>query len=243
METNILALRGGRDAPCQWVALILVWCSFTAHAESIDARIVVSDNHGLTLDLSFPPALIEPVPGTGGTWQHVSVSGASFKQTLGQPELPQYGVLIGVPDGVQLTLTELDAVADEEISGIRVVPSILQLANDPLLPWQRIEQTLNASTYSLDAWFPSALASVGFQGRLRGQAVAQILFHPVSYHPMQQAIRAYRTLRVRVDFDRPLVDTAASAMGVEHDDLSASPGPAFESIIRNSLINHSQLGR
>ena len=88
--------------------------------------------------------------------------------------------------------------------------------------------------------------SIGFQGQLRNQPVAQVLFHPMQVNPVTRMLRVYQWLRVRVEFGRPLnpADNGEASIQVLSvkgvDDNGHDP---FAGLMRRSLINADQAGR
>jgi hypothetical protein len=210
-----------------------------AHARGPEVQTIASDARGLTLEITFPSAEVRALPATRSAWQEVSVEGLSTDHVPGRPALPRYGVLMGIPEGAEPTLTVLDSTAQER-RGVRIAPTTIFPDEDPLSSAQRLERSADAAIYSSDAWYPSSPVSPGFKGRLRGQAVAQILFSPALFNPVRGSLRTYQRLRVRVDFGADLGTSDSSRQAMAIGQHRADP---FETVLRGSLINYPQLGR
>ncbi|KHD06177.1 hypothetical protein PN36_20640 [Candidatus Thiomargarita nelsonii] len=118
------------------------------------------------------------------------------------------GTLIAIPDDSQLQLEILDS--DTEIlSGI--------------LP------PLNSDNAQ-----PTSPVKIGMIGYLREQRVAQIQFFPVQHNPVQQTIKLYKRLRVKVSFSN---DTRTANAPVVED------SPQFDKMLQRLLINDATSNR
>lgn len=246
---TLFFLRGRRDVlRCRLIALCLGLFIFVTSAnvcaQDLNIAILSSDVRGVTLLLTAPEPLLASVPDTDGRWYQLEIPNVAVKQVLGQPALPQQGVLVAVPEAAHLTLT-IEDVQFHEVSERAIAPSIpRQLPSDVPL-WQHYDQYMDQGFYSQDALLPAAPVSIGFQGLLRDQAVAQIVFHPVLVNPAMQTLRIYRQLRVHVAFDRPLaVDAAASQLtAISGAGVRRGSHDPFATLMRETLINARQAGR
>ena len=230
-----------------FIALCLGWFALPVQAQDLDVQIAESDAQGLTLLLSAPLASVQGVSGTDSRWYRVDIPGAAAKQVLGRPALPRHGVLVAIPKDAAITLTVVDAQY-QDISDRAIAPSIPRQIEIDAPLWQLFDQYIDQDFYSQDALLPAAPVSVGFQGLLRDQPVAQILFHPVQINPATRMLRLYQQLRVRVDFGRPLNPAntskyATQAMSVSAAESNSASSDPFAALMRKSLINASQAGR
>ena len=222
--------------------LCLGWFACSVQAQALDIELVAADAQGLTLLMTAPEATLQPVPGTDSRWYLLDLPDASVKPVLGQPALPQQGVLVGIPAEARLTLTVLDAQY-RDIADHAIVPSVPRQIPADIPLWQIYDQYIDRDFYARDDLLPAVPVSIGFQGQLRDQPVAQILFHPVQVNPLTDTVRVYTQLRVRVVFDRPLISPASADNNARITSVSAKRGQdPFAAMMRQSLLNASQAG-
>lgn len=229
------------------VGLCLGWFTLSAQAEDLQIQVIGSDDQGLTLLLTSPEPALNPVAGTDSGWYQLVLPNTTTKQVLGQPALPQRGVLVGIPEGAGISLTVIDAQY-RDITGRAIAPSLPQHIQGDMPPWQLYEHYLDQSFYARDALYPASPVTIGFQGQLRDQPIAQILFLPVQVNPARQTLRVYRQLRVRVEFDRPLRRAVGSEVSSPASSVSGmvsqrAEHDPFAAVMNHSLINAGQVGR
>ena len=93
------------------IALLLMG-SFFFHSLAVQAtavgsegvRILQSDTGGIVLELQVPLYTVQIVEADGDIYQHLSIEGYGLGGGPGEPELPQRGLLLGIPGGAQAHL-------------------------------------------------------------------------------------------------------------------------------------------
>ena len=206
-------------------------------ASSDGVRILQSGSQSIVLDLEIPAYTVRTIEVDGQTYQRISMDGYSLSSTPGEPELPQKGLLLGIPPGAQVDLTVL---ATESIvaPGFNVCP-VPERYIEPLEPGRelldqasdfQIRFVKNQSVYASNAFFPSAIAEIGDSGYLRDQRYVQILIHSVQYNPVTGELKYHQYIKLQVSFSYP------------QGRLSLAPGraesPAFETVLQNSILNY-----
>ncbi len=66
-------------------------------ARSDGVRILQSDSQGITIELEVPAYVVETVELDGQIYQRIFIEGYGLSDNPGEPELPQKGLLLGVP--------------------------------------------------------------------------------------------------------------------------------------------------
>jgi len=203
------------------------------HAESL-AEITLLDEsaQSLTLELTIPKPVISEKYLSGNTYQAIQIAGTGYTNEQGKPQLPFRGTLIAIPEGSQLALEILDS--DTEIlSGILLPPApMLNAHNDqPTITYRYNEQE---EIYQSDSE-PSPV-KIGMIGYIREQRVAQIQFFPVLHNPVQQTIKLYKRLRVKVRFSNNTRSANIIAPVVEDS-------PQFDRMLHRLLINDATSNR
>jgi hypothetical protein len=206
-------------------------------ARSEGGRILQSDAKGIVLELQVPAYTFRIVEVDGHSYQRLSVEGYGLSSAPGEPELPQRGLLLGIPSHAEASLKVL-GVETTIAGGFDVYP-VPQRSIEPLDPGRvALDQTpkfqvrfvRNQSIYTTNAFFPSTVAEIGDSGYLRDQRYVQVLIHPVQYNPVTGELRHHQYIKLQISFSYP------------QGRLSLTPGraesPAFETLLRNSILNY-----
>jgi hypothetical protein len=215
--------------------IVLCLTIVPSHAESL-AEITLLDEsaQSLTLELTIPKHVISEKHLSGNTYQAIQIAGTGYTNEPGKPQLPFKGALIAIPEGSQLQLEILDS--DTEILfGILLPPApTLNAHNDqPTITYRYNEQE---EIYQSDSEQPASPVKIGMIGYLREQRVAQIQFFPVLHNPVQQTIKLYKRLRVRVSFFNDTRSANVIAPVVEDS-------PQFDRMLHRLLINDATSNR
>jgi len=205
-----------------------------SHAESLAEVTLLNESaQSLTLELTIPEPVISEKHLSGSVYQAIQIAGTGYTNEPGKPQLPFRGALIAIPDGSQLQLEILDS--DTEIrSGILLPPA-------PELNSDSDDTTIyiynkQAEIYQSDSDQPASPVKIGMIGYLRSLRVAQIQFFPVQHNPVQQTIKLYKRLRVRVSFSNDTRSANVIAPVVEDS-------PQFDRMLQRLLINDATSNR
>jgi hypothetical protein len=201
-------------------------------------HLVEVGDDAVVLELTVEDFHIERVDVGGQTYHRVLIDDASYLQKPGFPDVPMRGALLGIPStqGVSVQVIDVDY---EERSGYRIAPAAgieVDVATPDELSKDDIRQTIleDSTAFSGDAFFPAAAAEIGYTGYMRDQAVAQVLFSPVQYHPLAHRLRLYHRILVRVTWDPPSIPLVSSRRGTS---------PAYERVLEKALLNYDALER
>jgi len=208
-----------------------------------------ADSATLLLTASEPQLELISISSDGNNWYKLVSDNVALTRVLGLPSLPQVGVLLAIPEGAQLAITIEDfqsTVIDDRAIAPTIPPVISENIQTGSPLWQQFDQYIDRQFYTQNTLYPQSPVSIGLQGLLREQAVAQVLFHPVQVNPGLQQLRIFKMLRVRIDFDRPLVAVNESSNSHQVTAISSSNERQIESpfaaLMQRTLINARQAG-
>ena len=193
--------------------LALLSASGLAAGERAHHRVLVSDREEVRLRASFPaPQTTRRGEGAGG-WVEVTVPGAREVQRPRAAVLPEYTVLIAVPEGSTPALELLGAT--EEALAIEGVPAVP--LPDPRTGRVSLAPGRPEHLRTLPALEPVSVEPLGIVRHVR---LARLTFRPVRYGA--EGWRALREAEVRVRFDpQPGGETTPIATP-EADDVDVS---------------------
>ncbi len=212
--------------------------------------VVRADLSGVVLRIRVPAYHVKQITRDGRAYDQIEIPGYALSQAPGRPSLPERGVLVGIPAGVEPTLTVIHS-DHRTAAGFHVVPAAAYELYD-LREGATREAVMRVGTPGADA----ALGSVALRGRpvedagvyaaatldpltpveiaeigyLRDQRYIKLLIHPVQHAPALGEIVYHRQLDVRLDFAAPATAQGAAAARPE-----SAP---FEALLRRAILNY-----
>lgn len=212
--------------------------SAAAQPEAGDGpRIVTADDQQLVFELTIAKPDVADVTLEGQTFQRLSLPDFDLSDQAGHPQLPQRGVMVGIPAEGDISVSVLSAKVETLPGSYRIAPAMEQIAHyDDQTGQIDLEAGLqtrfayDASVYSQDAFLPGDIATVEDSAFMRDQRVARIVIRPVQYNPVSGQVQIVRSLQVAVNFPEHAI--AAS--------LPASPADALDPILSAGLLNYDQ---
>lgn len=199
--------------------------------------IVEADENGLTLawtPADYSQSLLE----LGGvTYARFRLPHTTLLARPGQPELPFYSGLIGLP-----------ATGDARVSIIAVEREIVPLSYPPLpaprprpvrlpdnpqdLPVEApVARLPDPAVYAAGAFYPAEIARLDRPQQLRGQRVARLHIYPLRANLAERQMEIVRSLRLRITFEQP-----ASPDSVRPLQMPAGQDP-FAQAMAATLLN------
>ncbi len=207
------------------------------------ARVLVSDDRGITLQFSAPTYQVENLSLNGQNFQKLVIPNAELSGDIGKPQLPVVSILLGVPAGAQF---DLQVVQDDSRSlplNISLPPVLESQAGaspfGPEIPTEALPETSSEIANSLTSdlrgtgLYPAAAVNISGDAWLRDQRIIRVEFHPFQIEPGGTSLRWHRSLQVAVSFDYP---AGAKTPQLE---LQAGANP-FEGALKASLLNYDQ---
>jgi Peptidase family C25/FlgD Ig-like domain len=205
--------------------LALLLAFVPAHAQEV--RLVSADDHGVTLRIAAPEAVLGPVDREGRA--ELSARGLRQAHEPGRPLLPFAQALIALPPGATATARVIGGDPEEMREGMK-----LAIASKPMM--QPDVQGLGATPAAedvpaiLDGAWPHAGVEVGEAFTLRRQRIVAVRLMPWRYDAATGQLWSRRSFTVRVDFSGPSAASLALAVVDRH----------WEPILRNTLLNYEQ---
>ncbi len=195
----------------------------------LSIKVVESNSKSITLQLDCTEFQSSEVTLEGLSYQKIEISDAGLTHEVGKPQVPVRGILFAVPDNTEIKLELLDFEVESH-AGFRLSPTL-----PPTSPPFRVERGVAAfddKTYQTDAFWPESPVTIGLEGYIRDQRVAQLQFFPVQYNPVQEKVTMYKRMLVRVHFMRSSKsDEAAKA----YSDTS------FKQVVASLVVNPEDL--
>ncbi|HQU32442.1 MAG: hypothetical protein HRU72_00065 [Planctomycetia bacterium] len=230
MMKNILIIAG-----VVFCGMYLPLCRAEAsHSNKI--RVLRSDSDGAVLELRLSGFQTETTEYEGESYQSITAPDTVQSDQPGKPRMPVCGTLLGVPavDGVSLQI--IDA-SFKTVPGYRLLPAPEWKVSGNNMDEPDIEKAfiMDQDIYHTSAFYPEAIAGIGYTGYLRDQAVAQVQFYPVQYNPVEGVVRLYRRILVKVTWNaRQVAPSPRRAPGT---------GRAYEETLKSHLLNYDALQR
>lgn len=178
--------------------LLLLVVNFT-FAQRINYSVLSSDANGVTIKVDMPAYSTSNVDINGQTYQKLLMSGAYAVTELGMPELLLAGKSIIIPENSQPTLSVVDADY-QLVDNFKLIPSkgvILRNTNPEDVPYQF------GAAYQRNAFQRESPVQLSGTFYMRDFHGVTIQVFPFDYNPVQQQLKCYRSLTLRVDFNAP----------------------------------------
>lgn len=220
---------GGRSSVygCVIVCAIL----FSAPASEGEMILVASDAHHVRMRCEAGDLIRETVEIRGQRMDVIRLQGAGGVDRVGYPQLPRLGVLLGVPEGVQVRAEVVDRTSVTE-AGYHMLPVprlVDRLYEGETFAEERFDMA--PTVYSQDRLWPDKIVEIGEPEYLRDQRVVEVMFYPVQYNPVQGVIVWHKEVVIDVRFE---------GAAVQRSVLPPSPQRDEEKLYQGSLINYEE---
>ncbi|HZU87555.1 MAG TPA: C25 family cysteine peptidase, partial [Anaerolineaceae bacterium] len=197
------------------------------------------DQDALILEAITPEYRVEKSADGG---QIITVDGAQVIAQAGEPRLPVYSALIGVPPGaeVRVEVHSDDAVALSGAYRIALQPQQVMVENaaEALPSAQEQPALLSVNGF---APYPAAVASVGAEAWVGNQRVVRIEAAPFQVIPATGALVWHRQMQIAVHFVDSVSGEPVSNVDPLHAiSLSAPTQRPYETILQGALLNYEQ---
>lgn len=205
--------------------------------ESTPARIVFSVR---PFQVTFQPKTVD-----GVVYSLPSIPGYSLSQAPGKPQLPHYGLLVGIPENAAPSIEQL-SLQTSQMPRQKIYPSpALELTGDAGQEYLTEKFTIDEGLYSTNSYHPQQAVTISSIGYVRGQRIARIEFNPLSYNPISDDVRKIESLIFAVNFNAPNADQRVTpATRGKSDPFDAISGRLLTnySIARNWKIPGATMG-
>jgi|GEM_PF-1472366 len=196
-------------------------------------RLVSADERGVTLEYTAPEPRFEEVETPFGLFSRIRMDGHALAGYLGQPELPERGAGVAIPEGAEPSIS-FEILESGEYVGRRPLP----VSHGPEKNGSRLErdgaQAFDPEAYALTGVSDAPPITFEEIGRLRHHRVGQVGVRPLVFHAGQDRLTLIRRARIRVDFRLP-------ARGANNPTAMALPvgtEQAWEETYRGAFLNY-----
>ncbi|MCB9101295.1 MAG: hypothetical protein H6632_17285 [Anaerolineales bacterium] len=171
-----------------------------------------SDEAGLSLTWQPPDYTLTTISVDGQTYSQPSIPGLTASGHPGDPELPIYSELVGLPPTGQVRLeiieVERDVVPLPASPRPALSPQPVDVSPTDIDPHRLVGggsmiRVVNDSIYTSDAFSPQAVAMLGEPMLVRDRRVAALTIFPLRVNPVSQEMEVVRLIRLRVTFSEP----------------------------------------
>lgn len=205
-------------------------------------RLLSASDQGLSFSLHIPQDALklEQVEVEGKKYTSISLPDGKTSDQVGAPMLPYMTEMLGVPFGVQLSISVIPGEGRKILLEAPILPVPLETVDwsQTEIPGEISQQPVISLTYNPDPLiytskdaYPAEIARVANDGVLRQQRVVSVALYPVSYLPAENTLIIYEDMQVTVRFENkpsPSLATAKPEVSV------------FEQILADSLLNYDQ---
>ena len=184
-------------------------------AQRINYSVLSSDANGVTVKVDMPAYTTSNVDINGQTYQKLLMSGAYAVTELGMPELLISGQSLIIPENSQPTLSIVDADY-EMVENFNLIPSkgvILRNTNPEDVPYQ-FGAAYQQNAFQMET--PAQLTETFYMRDFHG---VTLQVFPFDYNPVQQRLKCYRSVTLRVNFNAPYVAQQARKNCAEFDEV------------------------
>jgi hypothetical protein len=213
----------------------------------LSINLVESNSESITLQFDFKEFQSSEVTLEGLSYQKLDISDAGITHEVGKPQVPVRGILFAAPDNTEIKLELLDFEVESH-TGFRLPPT------PSIAEEEREVAVFDDVTYRTDAFWPGSPVAMGLEGYIRDQRVAQLQFFPVQYNPVQEKIKVYKRMLVRVHFMRS--SNIRSSKSIEGNKAYSDTGfsksvkgiraysdTSFEQVLTSLIVNPGDLKR
>jgi Peptidase family C25/Propeptide_C25 len=210
-------------------------------------ELLESDNEHLSARVRFGSPKLASVKAGDETWTQMSLPGIeNVVGPSGQPSLPSWQALVGIPSGSQLRLPAVQTTVRERI-GLNLYPFQQQAADqvrdprfgeEPPPPDDTFKDPpflKDDKAYATDAFAPPNPCAVRMLGQMRDLQIAQIECNSARYNPVSDALEVFDAVEFDLKFE--------GGVGTFLTSQSLSPFEAGSSALASQVLNEAAVRR
>jgi hypothetical protein len=132
------------------------------------------------------------------TYETLEIPGAGNIQIEGEPELPQEGLFVAIPENADFAEVRRLEMDVKEIPGEHLV----RPASRPVRETERPEYFPNRGIYGSNRAYPGNYFQFLGTKRVAGRKVAHIMVYPVEYHPRSKSLLVLKSILLEVRYGK-----------------------------------------
>ncbi|RPI03219.1 MAG: type IX secretion system sortase PorU [Calditrichaeota bacterium] len=188
--------------------------------------LISSDARHMTIQWTVDEWITRKIDTAAGSLQLYTFTNAEAFGEIGAPRLPYQSVVLGIPEGAEVSAQLVDA--DEEL-----IDNVVPAPNPRMIQTEigsRLEYEMNDELYQNPELLPQSPIRIDAPYRFRNQQVVKIAIFPLLYRPAQHQVKKYNRLVIRIDL---------TGGDVKRAQLPARSSDE-ETLYKNLLINYEQ---
>lgn len=227
----------GQGLATGWMVVVLVlWgpaLAWAASAESVDLRVIEDTGSRIVLSYQFGDFKEVPVTIDGQSFVELSMGRESPLKRVGEPALPHVCRSVLIPDDADMAVRVVES-RYYDVPEVSVAPSkgfVLRSVNPDDVPYTF------GDVYSVDGFYPGALASLRTPHILRDcrGVVAEVF--PFQWNPVTRMLRVYTEMTIEV------YQTGPGTVNVLERVPGRTPSRAFQQVYPHRFVNYRQADR
>lgn len=207
------------------LSVLLSLTVFYSYAQSVNTKIISQSENSLVINYQFSDYSLEKHIIDGETTYIPLIEEGTLLLEKNSPELSKFTSAIHTPQNAQLNI-EVIHEDYTDLANILVTPSKGNLYRN-----QNPEDIAYhyGRNYSSDEFFPRSNFKVNQAYNIRSIAGRSIWVYPFRTNPVQQTLRVYKELTLKITFDKSFDSTVNSI------------DPAFNTLYQDHFINYNTL--
>ncbi len=209
-------------------------------------EVLEQDNQVFRARVRFGALELAPARGGDESWTQLRLPGLdNVAGPPGQPSVPSWQALIGIPKGSELSLPAVQSALRERIA-LNVYPFQLQAADqapprfedEPFPPKETFMDPpfrKDDKVYETNAFLPPNPCAVRLLGQLRDLQIAQVQCNAARYNPVSDTLEVFDSLDFEVRFQ--------GGTGVFMTNQTLSPFEKASSAVASAVLNESAVRR
>ena len=164
------------------------------------------DNMGVTLKMEIGQIKFFPVSTKGGEFTLMSIEEFSRSFNVGEPNIPMVHRVLSIPFGADLDVQVLNYEVQEiSLKDLEIETQLIPVqrpvfkSDDPeSIPFEQ-----DVQLYQTPGYYSLPMAETQILGTMRTVHMGMVSFSPVEYDPVENKIRVYYNIEVRVNYLNP----------------------------------------
>ncbi len=169
-----------------------------------DVALLSQNQNELTMQIDIGALNLVPVLTNEGSFVMLTVDGFARSHNIGEPNLPMVNRVLSIPYNCQLRAEVIDynveeiSLADYNMTDpvMPAQPSLSKSADPDLVPFE-----YNRGAYEQSGYYSLPIVDTKVLGMMRAHRLGVVSVAPVEYDPIENKIKVYTNLTIRVSFD------------------------------------------
>ncbi|MCP4582833.1 MAG: T9SS type A sorting domain-containing protein [candidate division Zixibacteria bacterium] len=171
-----------------------------------DVALLSQNQNELTMQVDVGALNLIPVSTDEGSFVMLTVDGFARSHNIGEPNLPMVNRVLSIPYGCQFQAEIIDYEMEEiyladYASTDPIMPAQPSLSKSDDPDYVRFEY--NRGAYEKSGYYKLPVVETKELGTLRAHRLGVVSVAPVEYDPLENKVRVYTNLTIKVNFQNP----------------------------------------